>query len=93
MLNRTLFVERGEQRQRLSAKLEEACDGRGSIAIVRGEPGIGKIARSKSLPARARQRGGWRFAAPATAKLSYPPYNTPRSLQTQTRPTHSISVY
>ena len=41
MLNRTPFVGRAAQLKRLSAKLEEARNGRGSIAMLRGEPGIG----------------------------------------------------
>jgi tetratricopeptide (TPR) repeat protein len=42
LLNRTPFVGRAEQMKRLSTKLEEACNGHGSIAMLQGEPGIGK---------------------------------------------------
>ena len=42
LLNRTPFVGREAQLKRLAAKLEEACNGRGSIAMLLGEPGIGK---------------------------------------------------
>jgi class 3 adenylate cyclase len=57
MLNRTPFVGRGGQLQRLSAKLEQACNGRGSIAMLRGEPGIGKTRTLEEFADRARQRG------------------------------------
>ncbi len=42
MLSRTPFVGRASQLERLSAKLAEASNGRGSIVMVRGEAGIGK---------------------------------------------------
>jgi class 3 adenylate cyclase/tetratricopeptide (TPR) repeat protein len=42
MLHRTPFVGRNPQLERLSAKLGEALNGRGSVAMLRGEAGIGK---------------------------------------------------
>ncbi|HTR63907.1 MAG TPA: AAA family ATPase [Candidatus Binataceae bacterium] len=42
MLSRTPFVGRSVQLRRLQARLDEASHGRGSIAMLRGEPGIGK---------------------------------------------------
>ena len=42
LLNRTPFVGRGSQIKRLLAKLELACNGHGAIAMLQGEPGIGK---------------------------------------------------
>ena len=42
LLNRTPFVGREAQVQRLTAKLEEASHGRGAVAMLLGEPGIGK---------------------------------------------------
>ncbi|HKN01146.1 MAG TPA: AAA family ATPase [Candidatus Binataceae bacterium] len=57
MLNRTPFVGRAGQLKRLSAKLEEACNGRGSIAMLRGEPGIGKTRTIEEFADLAKQRG------------------------------------
>ncbi|MGO9452458.1 MAG: ATP-binding protein [Candidatus Binataceae bacterium] len=55
MLSRTPFVGRTGQLKRLSAKLEEACNGRGSIAMLRGEPGIGKTRTIEEFADLARQ--------------------------------------
>ena len=57
MLNRTPFVGRTTQLQRLSAKLDEASNGRGSIAMLRGEPGIGKTRIIEEFSDLAKQRG------------------------------------
>ena len=57
MLNRTPFVGRAGQLKKLSAKLEEACHGRGSIAMLRGEPGMGKSRTIEEFADLARQRG------------------------------------
>ncbi len=42
LLNRTPFVGRQFQLQRLSVILEEMCNGHGSVVMLMGEPGIGK---------------------------------------------------
>ena len=57
MLNRTPFVGRVAQLKRLTAKLDEACNGRGAIAMLRGEPGIGKTRMLEEFADHARQRG------------------------------------
>lgn len=57
MLNRTPFVGRTAQLDRLSAKLADAANGRGSIAMLRGEPGIGKTRSLQEFAERAPQHG------------------------------------
>ena len=42
MLSHTPFVGRAPQLERLSAKLADASNGRGSVLMIRGEAGIGK---------------------------------------------------
>jgi class 3 adenylate cyclase len=57
MLNRTPFVGRAAQFESLSAKLADALNGRGSVAMLRGEPGIGKTRMLEEFADHARQRG------------------------------------
>ncbi len=57
LLNRTPFVGRAKQLQRLSARLEEVCNAQGSIVMLRGEPGIGKTRTLEEFSDLARQRG------------------------------------
>jgi class 3 adenylate cyclase/tetratricopeptide (TPR) repeat protein len=57
MLQRTPFVGRTHQMSRLSAKLEEACNGQGSIVMLVGEPGMGKTRILEEFADLARQRG------------------------------------
>ena len=57
MLNRTPFVGRQSQVKRLSARLEEATNGRGSIVMLRGEPGIGKSRLLEEFSDLARHSG------------------------------------
>ena len=57
MLNRTPFVGRESQVRRLAARLEEATNGRGSVMMLRGEPGIGKSRLLDEFADRA-QHGG-----------------------------------
>ena len=57
MLNRTPFVGRAAQLDRLSAKLADAANGRGSIAMLRGEPGIGKTRALQEFADCAPQHG------------------------------------
>ena len=56
LINRTPFVGRSEQLNRLSAKLEEACNGHGMIAMLQGEPGIGKSRIIDEFSGFARER-------------------------------------
>lgn len=57
LLNRTPFVGREAQVQRLTAKLEETCNGRGSVAMLLGEPGIGKTRMLEEFSDLAREHG------------------------------------
>ncbi len=57
MLKRTPFVGRAEQLKRLAASLDEACNGHGSVAMLCGEPGIGKTRTLEEFSDLARQRG------------------------------------
>ncbi len=57
MLNRTPFVGRVRQLKRLAAQLEEARNGRGSIVMLRGEPGIGKTRTIDEFADQSRQQG------------------------------------
>ena len=57
LLKRTPFVGRAAQLKLLSAKLEEACNGQGSIAMLCGEPGIGKTRTLEEFSDLAKQQG------------------------------------
>jgi len=57
LLNRTPFVGRVGPLQRLTSKLEQACKGSGSVAMVLGEPGIGKTRMLEEFIDLARQQG------------------------------------
>ena len=50
------FVGRERELERLEAALDEAVQGRGQIALLLGEPGIGKTATAARFAARARGR-------------------------------------
>jgi class 3 adenylate cyclase/tetratricopeptide (TPR) repeat protein len=56
LLNRTPFVGRAPQMERLLAKLDLACNGRGAVAMLVGEPGIGKSRTLEEFSDMARQR-------------------------------------
>jgi class 3 adenylate cyclase/tetratricopeptide (TPR) repeat protein len=57
LLNRTPFVGRAAQLKRLTAKLDEVAQDRGSIVMLRGEPGIGKTRTLEEFADLARERG------------------------------------
>jgi len=57
LLNRTPFVGRSQQLKRLSAKLELSFNGHGAVAMLQGEPGIGKTRTLEEFTDIARQRG------------------------------------
>ncbi len=57
LLNRTPFVGREAQVQRLTAKLEETCNGRGAVTMLLGEPGIGKTRMLEEFIELAREHG------------------------------------
>ncbi|HUA36025.1 MAG TPA: AAA family ATPase [Candidatus Binataceae bacterium] len=56
LLNRTPFVGRAVQMERLLAKLELASNGHGAVAMLVGEPGIGKTRALEEFSDVARQR-------------------------------------
>src|SRR5262249_19900427 len=55
LLNQTPFVGRATQLKKLVSKLSQALNGIGAIAMVRGEPGIGKTRMLEEFADRARQ--------------------------------------
>ena len=57
LLSRTPFVGRATQMKRLMAKLESATSGYGSVAMLMGEPGIGKTRTLEEFTDGARQHG------------------------------------
>jgi len=57
VLDRMPFVGRRSELQRLSARLAEAVAGRGGLALVAGEPGIGKTRLVEELAERAARSG------------------------------------
>jgi len=57
LLNRTPFVGRTAALERLSAQFEAVSNGRGGVAIVLGEPGLGKTRLLEEFADLARQRG------------------------------------
>ena len=57
LLRRTPFVGRTEPVQRMIAKLEEASNGCGSVAMLLGEPGIGKTRMLEEFTDLARDQG------------------------------------
>ncbi len=57
ILTRTPFVGRTVQLERLITRLSDAINGRGAVAMLRGEPGIGKTRTLEEFAEQARQRG------------------------------------
>ena len=49
---RTPFVGRDEERGTLRHMLDDAAGGRGGLAMIGGEPGVGKTRLARSSPAR-----------------------------------------
>jgi class 3 adenylate cyclase/tetratricopeptide (TPR) repeat protein len=57
MLRHTPFVGRAAELERLVTRFADASNGRGVIAMLRGEPGIGKTRMLEEFADHARQRG------------------------------------
>jgi class 3 adenylate cyclase/tetratricopeptide (TPR) repeat protein len=57
LAERTPFVGREEERAELRGLMEQAIAGRGSIVLIRGEPGVGKTRLAQELVLEARARG------------------------------------
>ena len=51
------FVGRQAERDKLTSRLDEVSQGRGALALIGGEPGVGKTRLSEELLADARERG------------------------------------
>ncbi len=56
-LARRIFVGRAQEVERLRARVEDALAGHGSVALLAGEPGIGKTALADEVATYARLRG------------------------------------
>jgi predicted ATPase len=52
-----IFVGRAAEMGLLSAALDDACAGQGSVALLAGEPGIGKTRIAEELGLQATRRG------------------------------------
>jgi class 3 adenylate cyclase/tetratricopeptide (TPR) repeat protein len=74
LLNRTPFVGRAEQLERLSARLGEAVKGHGAVAMLRGEPGIGKTRTLEEFADRARHQGAVVLQGSCYDGEWHPPY-------------------
>ena len=57
LLNRTPFVGRAAQIQRLAAKLEQSGNGHGAVVMLVGEPGIGKTRMLEEFTDLAHEQG------------------------------------
>lgn len=74
MLSRTPFVGRAAQLERLSARLGDTLKGRGAVAMLRGEPGIGKTRTLEEFADRARQHGALVLQGSCYDGEWHPPY-------------------
>jgi tetratricopeptide (TPR) repeat protein len=75
-LKRTPFVGRSDERAELRRRLDEAINGRGSIVLVGGEPGVGKTRLSEELQRDARTRGCMTLVGHCYEMEGAPPYVT-----------------
>ncbi|MEZ4552301.1 MAG: protein kinase [Dehalococcoidia bacterium] len=73
-LARGAFVGRERELERLRAAVDEAFAGHGSVAMVVGEPGIGKTRTCLELETYARMRGGRVIWGRAHEAAGAPPY-------------------
>jgi class 3 adenylate cyclase/tetratricopeptide (TPR) repeat protein len=74
LLTRTPFVGRAHQIKRLLAKLDLACSGRGAVAMLLGEPGIGKTRTLEEFTDLARERGAMVLRGACYDGEFQPPY-------------------
>ncbi|MGB2695337.1 MAG: AAA family ATPase [Dehalococcoidia bacterium] len=54
---RTPYIGRNEERTELRRRVQEAVDGRGSLVMIGGEPGVGKTRLAEELMSEAAERG------------------------------------
>ena len=74
LAERTPYVGREEERAELRRLMEQAIAGRGSIVLIRGEPGVGKTRLAQELVLEARQRGMVDFTGRCYEMEGAPPY-------------------
>ncbi len=72
--SRGLFVGRAREQALLSEALDDALAGSGRVALIVGEPGIGKSALAEELMARARVRGAEVIVGRSWEAGGAPPY-------------------
>jgi predicted ATPase len=70
----TALVGRHRELEILSGRLDLACSGRGSVAMLVGEPGVGKTRLAQELADRAAQRGAVVLAGCCLEGDWQPPY-------------------
>ena len=68
------FVGRERQLDRITADLEALLGGRGSLLVLRGEPGIGKTWLAEEAAARAAERGALVLSGRCWESGGAPPY-------------------
>ena len=72
-----LFIGRQREIDALSAALDRACAGKGSVALLSGEPGIGKTRTATELVAGVRARGGRAWWGRCHEEAGAPPFPGP----------------
>jgi class 3 adenylate cyclase/tetratricopeptide (TPR) repeat protein len=73
-LERTPFVGRETERAELRRLLEGALRGQGALAMIGGEPGVGKTRLAEELAAEARERGALALIGHCYEMEGAPPY-------------------
>jgi class 3 adenylate cyclase/tetratricopeptide (TPR) repeat protein len=74
LVERTPFVGREAERADLRRFLDQAARGRGALAMIGGEPGVGKTRLAEELAAEARQRGLLALTGRCYEMEGAPPY-------------------
>ncbi len=74
LVERTPFVGRESERAELRRLLDQAAKGQGALAMIGGEPGVGKTRMAEELMAEARQRGMTALIGHCYEMEGAPPY-------------------
>ncbi|TMG01030.1 MAG: hypothetical protein E6I03_09980, partial [Chloroflexi bacterium] len=74
LAERTPYVGREEERAELRRLMEQAVAGRGSIVLIRGEPGVGKTRLAQELVLEARKAGMFDATGRCYEMEGSPPY-------------------
>ncbi len=74
LVERTPFVGRESERAELRRLLNQAAKGQGALAMIGGEPGVGKTRLAEELMAEARQRGMTALIGHCYEREGAPPY-------------------